>query len=255
MKVATFNVNSIRARLEIVLAWLKQQDPDLLCVQETKVIDDEFPLQPFTDIGYQCAFRGEKKYNGVAMFSRHPLKNVRFGFDDGSYGTRIITAVINKVPVVNTYIPQGFDPLSDKFREKLDWFKKLHGYFEQHFSPEKPLLWLGDFNVAPDPMDVYDPEKLSGQVGYHPDEHAALQRVKEWGFVDVFRKHESGPEQFSFWDYRVRNAVQRKVGWRVDHIWATKTLADQSVKAWIDREPRLKERPSDHTPVIAEFKD
>lgn len=255
MKVASFNVNSIRARLEIVLEWLKKEEPDILCVQETKVVDDDFPLQPFVDIGYQCVFRGEKKYNGVAMFSRHLIKDVRFGFDDGMYGTRMITAVIKEVTVVNTYIPQGQDPLSEKFKEKLDWFRRLHDYFDRHFSPDMPLLWLGDFNVAPEPIDVYDPEKLSGQVGFHPDEHAALQRCKEWGFVDVFRMHQTGPDQFSFWDYRVRNAVKRKLGWHIDHIWATKTLAEKSSNAWIDRSPRLKEKPSDHTPVIAEFRD
>lgn len=255
MKVASFNVNSIRARMEIVLEWLKNESPDVLCVQETKVVDDDFPLQPFRDIGYQVIFRGEKKYNGVAIISRHPFENVCYGFDDqGLYGVRLISAEINRIPVVNTYIPQGYHPLSKQFREKIDWFQRLYDYFDQKFSPDNPLLWLGDFNVAPASIDVYDPEKLSGQVGFHPDEHAALQKFREWGFIDVFRMHQAGHEQFTFWDYRVRNAVKRKLGWRVDHIWATKPLAEKSVRAWIDMEPRLKERPSDHTPVAAEFR-
>lgn len=254
MKIASFNVNSIRARRELLLQWLKEESPDVLCVQETKVVDEDFPRQPFEDIKYHTVFRGEKKYNGVAVFSRHPIKNVRFGFDEnGDYGTRIITVTINKIPIVNTYIPQGYDPLSEKFREKLGWFQRLHEYFDANFSPDKPLLWLGDFNVAPEPADVYDPEKLLGKTGFHPDEHAALKQLKEWGFIDIFRKHQPGPEQYTFWDYRIRNAVRHKLGWRVDHIWATKPLAEKSLNAWIDVNPRLKERPSDHTPVVAEF--
>jgi len=256
MKIATFNVNSIRARLEIVIEWLKKESPDVLCVQETKVIDRDFPQQAFKDIQYNPVFRGEKSYNGVALFSKLPIETIRIGFDDTeSEGTRLITAVINKIPIVNTYIPQGYDPLSEKFQYKLDWFRKLYKYFDENYRPDKPLLWLGDFNVAPEAIDVHDPEKMLGQVGYHPDEHAALQIFREWGFLDVFRKHQPAPEQYSFWDYRVKNAVKRKVGWRVDHIWATKPLAEKSINAWIDIEPRLKEKPSDHTPIVAEFMD
>jgi len=115
------------------------------------------------------------------------------------------------------------------------------------------LLWVGDFNVAPEPIDVYDPEKLEGHVGYHPDEHAALKRIMDWGFIDIFRKHKPGPELYTFWDYRIRNGVKRNLGWRIDHIWATKPLARKSVDSWIDKDPRLKEKPSDHTPIVAEF--
>lgn len=255
MKIASFNVNSIRARLDIVIEWLKKESPDVLCVQETKVVDDDFPLKAFNDINYNAVFHGEKSYNGVAIFSKLPMENVRIGFDDkGSEGTRMLTAVINNIPIVNTYIPQGSDPLSEKFQYKLDWFRRLYDYFDGSFSPDKPLLWLGDLNVAPGPIDVHDPEKLLGSVGYHPDEHAALNKIREWGFVDVFRMHETGPEQYSFWDYRIRNAIKRKVGWRIDHILTTKPLAEKSVNAWIDIEPRLKEKPSDHTPVVAVFK-
>ncbi len=254
MKVATLNVNSIRARLDIVLEWMKKESPDVLCVQETKVVDDDFPLQPFVDMKYNAAFRGQKSYNGVALFSKLPIENVRIGFDDdSSEGSRLIAAVINNITIVNTYIPQGADPQSDKFQYKLDWFRRLYDFFDGNFSPDKPLIWTGDFNVAPEPIDVHDPEKLLGSVGYHPDEHAALDKFREWGFVDVFRQHVPGPEQYSFWDYRIKNAIKRKVGWRIDHIWATKPLAEKSANAWIDIEPRLKERPSDHTPVVAVF--
>jgi exodeoxyribonuclease-3 len=254
MKVASFNVNSIRARLDIVIAWLQKESPDVLCVQETKVVDEDFPKSAFEDIHYHTVFRGQKSYNGVALFSKTPAENIHIGFDkDGSEGARLIIATVNNVPIVNTYIPQGYEPGSDKFMYKLDWFQRLHDYFKKNFSPDKPLLWTGDFNVAPEPADVYDPGKMAGHVGFHPDEHAALQKFREWGFVDVFRKHQPEAGQYTFWDYRLRGGVKRNLGWRVDHIWATKPLADRSVRAWIDKEPRLKEKPSDHTPVVAEF--
>lgn len=254
MKIASFNVNSLRTRLTIVLEWLKKESPDVLCIQETKVVDNDFPLQPFNDMHYDVVFHGEKTYNGVAIISRHRIEDVRFGFDrNGTYGTRLVTATIKNIPVVNTYIPQGFHPASKKFREKIEWFHMLHTYVARNFSPRTPLLWVGDFNVAPEAIDVYDPVKLLGKVGYHPDEHAALQRCRDWGFVDVFRKHEPGPEQYTFWDYRIRGAVQHKKGWRIDHIWATQPLAKKSLNSWIDIEPRLKDKPSDHTPIVAEF--
>ncbi len=254
MKVASFNVNSIRARLGIVTEWVGKEAPDVLCLQETKVQDAAFPLETLKGIGYHCAFSGEKSYNGVAILSRSRPGKVRKGFGgDGSEKTRIISAEIEGVWVVNTYVPQGFLPLSAKFRYKLDWFARLYGYFEANFNPSDPVLWVGDFNVAPAPEDVYDPELLGGHVGFHPDEHAALERFREWGFVDVFRMHDRSEGRFTFWDYRIRNAVKRGLGWRVDHIWATRILAERSVRAWIDTGPRLKPRPSDHAPVVAEF--
>ncbi len=141
MKVATFNVNSIRARMDIILDWLNKESPDVLCVQETKVVDDDFPLQPFLDINYNVVFRGEKKYNGVAVISKKPLEGVSFGFGaDEMYGTRLMSGTIDNILIVNTYIPQGNDPSSDKFREKLDWFQRLYDYFDQNFSPDSPLL-------------------------------------------------------------------------------------------------------------------
>jgi exodeoxyribonuclease-3 len=254
MKIASFNANSIRARLDIVLSWLRKESPDALCLQETKVSDKDFPKQAFEDIQYHAAFRGEKSYNGVAIVSKKPLEDVRIGFDEReSEGTRLIAARIDSIPLVNTYVPQGFHPLSTKFRDKLDWLQRLYDYFNRHFRPDEPLLWVGDLNVAPEPEDVYDPTHLEGHVGFHPDERAVLQRFRQWGFTDVFRLHQPGQGQFTFWDYRLRNAVSRNLGWRVDHIWATRPLAKKSSKAWIDREPRQAERPSDHTIVVAEF--
>jgi exodeoxyribonuclease-3 len=254
VKIASFNVNSLRVRLNIVLDWLKKESPDVLCIQETKAPDEIFPRMAFEEVEYHSVFRGTKAYNGVAVLSKSPVEDVKIGFDgQESEGARIITAMIRKIPIVNTYVPQGFSPHSDQFREKLDWLQRLLDYFKQSFRPDRPLIWAGDFNIAPEPVDVYDPEFLSGHVCFHPDEQAVLGKLKEWGFVDVFRLHHPEPEQYTFWDYQIRNAVKKKIGWRLDHIWATRPLAEKSTGAWIDVAPRLMDKPSDHTFVVAEF--
>jgi len=255
--IATFNTNSVRARTPIVLAWLKENRPDVLCLQETKAPDDAFPAAVFVEAGFRPLFRGEKSYNGVAMLVREPLviDDPAFGLDDGGPPdeTRLLAARINGIPIVNTYVPQGRDPKTAFFEYKLEWFSRLRNYFERHFSPDEPLLWVGDFNVAPERIDVHDPVRLLGHVGFHPDEHKALAEVKAWGFVDVFRQHVTEPNHYTFWDYRAKDGVARGKGWRVDHIWATRPLAERSTRAWIDLNPRLADRPSDHTVLAAEF--
>ncbi|HHT9109483.1 MAG TPA: exodeoxyribonuclease III, partial [Candidatus Wunengus sp. YC64] len=179
MKVASFNVNSIRARLNILLDWIRKETPDVLCLQETKVPDADFPQTAFEEMNYSVVFRGEKSYNGVAILSKVSMENVRVGFDEHeSEGTRLIAATVNKIPIVNTYVPQGVHPLLKQFRYKLDFLQKLYDYFDKNYRPDRALLWLGDFNVAPEPIDVYDPNHLLGNIGYHPDEHAALKRFK-----------------------------------------------------------------------------
>lgn len=254
LKVATFNVNSLRARLTILLDWIKTVSPDILCLQETKVPDSDFPGKEFEKIGFNVVFRGEKTFNGVAILSRVPCEDIHYGFEDGSEATRLISAKIRGTYIINTYVPQGFHPLSEKFREKLDWLQRLYYHLKENYKPGIPIIWTGDFNIAPEPKDVYDPELLRGHVGFHPDEHAVLLKFKEWGFIDVFRRHNSESSQYSFWDYTIRNAVKKGIGWRIDHIWATKVIAEKSIKSWIDISPRLLPKPSDHTPVIAEFK-
>ena len=208
-------------------------------------------------MGYFLNFRGEKGYNGVALLSRTPLTNISFGFGDGDKKeeTRIITGRIGKMVIVNTYVPQGSSPDSEKFWYKLNWFDRLYDYFVRNFTPITPLIWIGDFNVAPEAKDVYDPNKLLGSVGFHPDEHAALNRFKKWGLVDVFRKHHFEGGFYTFWDYRIPNGVNQGLGWRVDHIWATRILAEKSIRAEIDLAPRLASRPSDHTFIWAEFNE
>lgn len=255
MILASFNANSIRARLPILQRWIGENSPDVLCVQETKVRDEDFPLEPFESAGYHVLFKGEKSYNGVAILSRLPLEMPHAGFDGEGRdeGSRLLAARVGDIHVVNTYVPQGLDPSSEKFRYKLEWFARLREFFAARFEPGQALLWAGDFNVAPEPEDVYDPEGLLGRIGFHPEEHRALASVREWGFVDVFRMFDKKPGRYTFWDYRERDAVARGRGWRVDHLWATAPLAARARRSWIDIAPRLWDRPSDHTFIAAEF--
>jgi len=254
MKIASFNVNSLRVRLPIVTKWLTDHQADVLCVQETKVQDHDFPAEAFDEIGYNYAFKGQKTYNGVAMFSRHPIEDVALGFaDEPKDEPRLIRAHVDGVVIVNSYVPQGFSADSEKFQYKLKWFERLLDYFRGNFSPDDAVLWVGDLNIAPEPIDVHDPETLEGHVCFHPEVRAALKKVMAWGFVDVFRKHCADAGQYTFWDYRMRAPLELNRGWRLDHLMATAPLAVRSTACYIDREPRAATRPSDHTPVVAEF--
>jgi exodeoxyribonuclease-3 len=255
LRIATFNVNSIRARLPILLEWLERERPSVVCLQETKAQDVDFPQEAVRAAGYEALFRGEKSYNGVAILARAPIEPVQIGFHDGGPAdeSRLLIARTDGVVVCNTYVPQGRAPDHPMFAYKLEWFARLRRTFETLFSPTDPMIWCGDFNVAPEPIDVHDPKRLLGHVCFHPEAQRALAAVKVWGFTDVFRKHRPDPGEYSFFDYRVKDAVTRKVGWRVDHVWATEPLAERSVDAWIDLDPRRAERPSDHTPTVAAF--
>ncbi|HEU68386.1 MAG TPA: exodeoxyribonuclease III [Candidatus Acetothermia bacterium] len=255
-KVATFNANSVRSRLPLLADWLDREKPDVLCLQETKVRDPDFPAEFFRERGYHILFRGQKAHAGVALASRAEPADIRYGLDDGGPPdeARLIRATVAGIPIVNTYVPQGQSVDSPLFSYKLEWLARMRDYFARQFSPEEPLLWCGDFNVALEEIDVHDPKRLVNHVDFHPEARAALARVRAWGFVDVFRKHHPGePGQYTFWDYRVAGALERNVGWRVDHIWATRPLAQRSVRSWIDREARRAEKPSDHTFLVAEF--
>jgi exodeoxyribonuclease III len=255
LKVATFNVNSLRMRLPIVQGWLQKESPDVLCFQETKVQDQDFPAEAFAQLGYHITFRGQKAYAGVAIATRLPPSDVRFGLDDGEEPdeARLIQLTVQGVSIVNTYVPQGQSIDLPQFQYKLRWLNRLRQHFERHASPLKPLIWLGDLNVAPEPIDVHDPQGNAKHVAFHPDVRNALQNVRDWGFVDILRKYHPEPGQFTYWDYRIPSSLDRNLGWRVDHIWATHTLAGRSKNAWIDVGPRRAEKPSDHTVVVAEF--
>lgn len=237
-----------------MLEWLANQKPNVLCVQETKVQDADFPADPFDKGGYRYVFSGQKSYNGVAIFSKDEMKKIKYGFDNEPKDQpRLIKAEVNGIIIVNTYVPQGYTADSDKFQYKLNWFDRLLRFFKKHFKPADPILWMGDLNIAPDRIDVYDPDALAGHVCFHPEVHKRLAEVMKWGFVDLFRKHCDKPGQYTFWDYRLRHSFKRNLGWRLDHIMATKPLAEKCTACYIDKEPRQAEKPSDHTPIVAEF--
>ena len=255
MKIATYNANPIRPRMPVILKWLQKHQPDVLCVQETKVLDSEFPKMAFESAAYECVFRGQKSYNGVAIISKTAIKDVEYGLDDDGPAdeARIIKAVVGKVNIVNTYVPQGYLPDTDKFAYKLEWFRRLKAYFERHFKPSDLVVWVGDLNVAPEAIDVHDPVRLLGHVCFNPQVQAALKDVMAWGLVDVFRMHCKEAGQYTFWDYYFASTLKKNLGWRLDHIMATKSLAKKSKACYIDKEPRLASNPSDHTFVAAEF--
>jgi len=254
VRIATFNANSIRVRLNQIVAWLDAEKIDILAVQETKVQDKDFPLPQIEEAGYYAAFAGQKRSAGVATLSRMAPTEVLAGFDDGSDHARLLCTRFDGIYVVNTYVPQGRDIEHEQFAYKLGWFKQLRAWFESHFTPYDPVLWVGDFNVATEDIDVHDPKGLREHVDFHPQVQAALEDVRTWGFIDIFRKHHPAePNQFTYFDYRARNPIERNIGWRIDHIWATPPLAAKSTCAWIDVDARRAERPSDHTFLVAEF--
>ncbi|HDR15177.1 MAG TPA: exodeoxyribonuclease III [Desulfobacteraceae bacterium] len=253
MKIATFNTNSVRARLPVITGWLGREKPDLLCLQETKVQDEMFPAGDFEDSGYHVVFSGRKSYNGVAVAAREALEVLRrdlFKEDEGQ--ARFLEVIYSGLRVINVYVPQGFEVGSDKFAYKLRWLEALHSYITGRFDPAFPLVVLGDLNVALTARDVYDPEHFAGKVAFHPDEQAILRSLLDWGLVDLFRKHEPGPGHYTFWDYRMPNGVKRNLGWRIDYILATPPVAERSIAAWIDRDARLLPKPSDHTFLTVE---
>jgi exodeoxyribonuclease-3 len=253
-KVATFNANSLRARLPVVNEWLAKERPDVLCLQEIKVQDKDFPSKDFEALGYHAYFKGQKSYNGVAIITRRPVDSIQSAlYDAPGEEARFISARIDDILLVNVYVPQGLAPGTEKFAYKLQWLKDLLSYAQKNYKTTVPLLMAGDFNVALEAADVHDPEGLRGQVGFHPDEQAVMRQYLAWGLVDVFRKHEPGGGHYTFWDYRVPNAFKRKMGWRIDYILATPVLAAKSRRAWIDTKPRTSEKPSDHTFLVVEF--
>ena len=255
-KIASYNVNSLRSRLHIVIPWLKENRPDVLCMQETKVEDGKFPRMEFEETGYRVFFKGAKQYNGVAIASLTAPEAVSSGFTDGGPADeeRLIMGVFSGISILNAYVPQGRDREHPQFAYKLAWFKRLRAFLENLSSPEKPLIWCGDLNVAPESIDVHDPKRLLGHVCFNPEVWDAFSKVKSWGLTDIFRKHHPGtPSQYTFFDYRVPSSVERGLGWRIDHILATESLAARSLNCTIDLKPRLEEKPSDHTILVAEF--
>lgn len=255
MVVASFNAASVRARLPILLNWLESRDPDVLAIQETKVEDDKFPIAEFEELGYFGYLHGQKSWNGVCLLSKRPMNNVRHGFPDPSMpvDARIIYGELDGVSIINTYVPNGNTVGSEKWEYKMLWLEKFAEFLRQNFDPQKPVVWLGDINIAPQPIDVYDSPKLLGGVGHHPDEFARLEQIRAFGLTDLFRHFEPDTQEYTFWDFTIPQAVARKKGWRIDHIYVTQALLGSAKRCWIDLEPRKWERPSDHTFVIAEL--
>jgi exodeoxyribonuclease-3 len=255
-RIATFNVNSIRSRLPVLERWLKDNRVDCLCLQETKVEDGSFPAPFFEDLGYHVVFSGEKSYNGVAIASSLPPDEYGFGLDDGeepSGKTRIAWCRFGDLRVVNAYVPQGKSIDHPDYPLKLRFFKRMEAFLRSMGVPKEPLVLVGDLNGAPTDIDVTHPENKRDHVCFHEDVREAFRSLCSTSLVDVFRKHRPGEGEFSFWDYRVKGALERNIGWRIDHILATVPLADRSVDSYSDREPRSWEKPSDHTVVVAEF--
>ena len=253
MIIATWNVNSVLARLPLVLQWLGRARPDVLCLQETKCADERFPAREFAELGYRSEAHGQPTYNGVAILSRAPLTEVQRGFpgeEEGSHA-RLLAATVGGVRVVNVYVPNGQSVGSEKFAFKLKWVRRLREFLDEECWPDDDVLLCGDFNVAPEDRDVHDPELWRGKILCSRPEREALALVKEWGFADAFRLHNEGEGHYSWWDYRA-GSFRRNTGLRIDHVWLSEPLAARCKRAWIDKEPRGWERPSDHTPVLVE---
>jgi exodeoxyribonuclease III len=261
MKIATWNVNSIRTRQQIVVDWLQKNPVDVLCLQETKVIDADFPRSPFEDLNYSLYISGQKAYNGVAIFSKNPLQNVSNGFAsilgestaNFDLQKRVITGVIGDVRIVNLYVPNGSEIGNEKYEYKLAWLKLLREYLQKllQLGTEK-ICVCGDFNIALEDKDIYDAKNKEKHIMYSPAERQALNSVIEIGLTDAFRKFTQEGGYFSWWDYRSAG-FQRDRGWRIDHIYLSSELYQKATSCAIDIEPRKLEKPSDHAPVIVEF--
>lgn len=255
MTIATYNAAGIRARLDNLVDWVATNEPDVLAIQETKVEDAKFPAEPFEDLGYHLAIHGQKSWNGVAILSRTTPLDVRRGFEDPSMpeDARLISCEIDGIRIINTYVPNGNTVGSEKFEYKLRWLERFRRYLNESVRPDRPLIWLGDINIAPTPDDVYDSPRFLGGVGHHPDEFTRLTDIVSFGLTDLFRMHHGGAGYYSFWDFVIPNAAKRNLGWRIDHIYATEPVAAKCVSCTIDRNARLGEKPSDHTFVVADI--
>lgn len=253
MKVATWNVNSLRVRLDHVIDWLSTNGPDVLCLQEIKMINEGFPLDRFADIGYHAIVNGQKTYNGVAVLSRQPALDVEMdipGLDDPQ--RRFLAGTIDDIRVIDVYVPNGQEPGSEKFAYKFNWFQRLHDYIAGQLLTYERLVLVGDFNITPTDDDVHDPEEWAGKIHCTDEERAILQALLDLGLNDSFRIFDQEPATFSWWDYRAA-AFRRNRGLRIDLILSSDPLNDGCSACYVDKNPRKLDRPSDHTPVVAEF--
>lgn len=255
MRLATWNVNSLAARLPRVEAWVAEVQPDVLCLQETKCADDAFPTMDFSMWGYESVAHGEGRWNGVAIVSRVGVDDVRPGLDDADLDVeaRLLTVRCGDVHVVTAYVPNGRTLDAPQYEQKLAWLARLRAQLAERFDPAVDRVVLcGDLNIAPDDRDVYDPAMYVDSTHTSEPERQAFRDLLDWGMVDVFRKHFDAGDLFSWWDYRAGNFHKHK-GMRIDHVLATPPLADRSAAILIDRNARKGEKPSDHAPIVVDF--
>jgi exodeoxyribonuclease-3 len=262
MKIATWNVNSIRTRQEQVVNWLKDNPVDVLCLQETKVVDENFPRSLFESLGYHLYLSGQKSYNGVAILSLKPLKMVSIGFagvlpieqvENFDDQKRVITGIVDNVRIVNLYVPNGSEVGSDKYDYKLRWLKVLREYLRSLLDqPPYNLCVCGDFNIALEDRDIHNPKNKENHIMASQAERQALREVLDLGLADAFRKFTSEGGHFSWWDYR-QGGFTRNRGWRIDHHYLTPQLYERAISCTIDVSPRKLDKPSDHAPAIVEF--
>ena len=255
MKIASWNVNSLKVRLPQLLAWLADQQPDVVCLQETKLQDQDFPSQEIAALGYQAVFSGQKTYNGVALLTRETPTDIVVGnplYPDEQ--KRLLALTVSGISVVCAYVPNGQAVGSDKYAYKLEWLDALAKWISEKLDTNPQLILAGDFNIAPDDRDVYDPTAWAGQILCSEPERAALQRLLNLGLTDSFRLFAQADKSFSWWDYRML-AFEKNRGLRIDHILLSRPLADRCRAAAISREVRKLERPSDHAPVTVELAD
>jgi len=253
MKIATWNVNSLKVRLPHVLDWLAAAQPDILCLQETKTTDENFPVEAIEAAGYHCVYSGQKTYNGVAILSKTPAEDILTdipGLDDVQ--RRILGASIGRVRVLNLYVVNGQEVGSEKYAHKLHWLEQITAFVQNELEQHAHFVALGDFNIAPEDRDVHDPAAWHERILCSTPERQALQKLLALGLVDTFRRFDQEAGSYSWWDYRAA-AFRRNMGLRIDLILASRPLAEHCTACSIDREPRRLERPSDHAPVLAEF--
>ena len=253
MRIATWNVNSLRVRLPQLTQWLQANPVDAIGLQELKQTDEDFPAAEIASLGLHAAWYGQKTYNGVAIVAREPVEDVAYGipgFDDPQ--RRVIAATVGGVRLINVYVPNGQAVGSDKYAYKLDWLGRLTDYVTSQLALHPRLAIVGDYNIAPEDRDVHDPAKWEGSVHVSAAERAALQELLKAGLVDTFRLFEQQPDAYSWWDYRM-GAFRRNHGLRIDLVLASRELASSCIGCHVDRTPRTWERPSDHAPVLATF--
>jgi exodeoxyribonuclease-3 len=254
MLIATWNLNSIRARLERLRRWITAHRPDVLCLQELKVQDANFPHEAIENLGYRAAVHGQKTYNGVAILARADLKILGRGLDDGDADpqARLIAAQVAGLDVLSAYVPNGAEVGTDKYAYKLRWMERLRNYLDKKYRPDSSLLVCGDFNVAPEDQDVAEPEQWKDTVLCHEQARSGLANLCDFGLIDLFRLHVATGGHYSWWDYRML-AFPKNHGLRIDLILATAPIASRCKTAWIDRDERKGKQPSDHAPVLVEL--